>query len=151
MPGLEQFQTEVAIGQVDVVNNIGIVSLTGRTLVEVSVVSVALADTIAYTVDIDPSAYRRIFLFVYGTLNQDVALNLYVDGTGNDSYTYEAGVWTIVPTITYPSTGLNKRYLLNTAFPFLDKEGLKSMRLKYKCAVAPTSGSLTVKMWGVPN
>ena len=130
------------------------VQLTGRNVEElIPFDAVAIRDTISHTCTPYPvpvSKYKNIQMIVTSTLNQSVTIRLYPDGADI------ADVWdgtkftrndVVIPAET-------RGILLNTKWTFLN-DGMPfrggGVYLAAVCGIAPTEGSLTIYMEGVPN
>lgn len=119
--------------------------------------ALAITDTLAKDSGfIDVSKYRNYALIAMSTLNQSVDIGLIANDLARGQFTiYDGTAWVnAVSTkkVTIPATTSGDTYDLNTFWTFLkDTPQLKKIELRATCAVAPTTGSITIAVLGVPN
>ena len=135
------------------------IQLTGRNAQIITVVNaLAIADTNLHTYSIDASAYKSIRLFAVTTLNQSVTVKLQANPL---VYTYNGSAWGVV-TVTLPANDLGFLYDLNSYlpssytdynFPIISTNNVFKVGLQVVliCNTAPTSGSVSIYLKGVPN
>ena len=130
-------------------NTIGKVDVNGRSAVDHLIFNAkAITNTSDnFSTGIDTTPYKRQYFEVYNTHNQEVTLVII---SGSSLFTsWESGAWSTTTSVNIPAGGTIR--LLNTRFPFLETLKNKNLIMIAKCAVAPSSGSLTVTCRGVPN
>ena len=109
--------------------------------------ALAITSTTAqFSAEIDLSKYRQVFWYAFDSHNQDIALNIVLNGMSYREWTGSAWAGKSAA-ISEDSRFLN----LQTVFDKILDKPLKSIKFQASATVAPTSGSLTVKGWGVPN
>jgi len=140
------------VGKVSpLVNSEKSVQLTGRNVMKlIPVNALALTDTIAryYTVDISP--YNNITVIAVSTLNQVLSITpRYESGTVMEQYSGSS--WSELA-VTMNSDGIARYRILNTQVPWLDKIKSNTLGIRIQCSsIAPTSGSISIYVLGVPN
>ncbi|QHT60667.1 hypothetical protein GXP70_12430 [Paenibacillus lycopersici] len=109
----------------------------------------AIRDTNNYRPNLDLSAFQRFQIWAFNSMDQDVSVTLQkIDlGAPQNIYQWNGTAWAGAQT-TVPKGSIY--YLLNTALPCLDR-AFESLALRLSASVAPTSGSITIKVVGVPN
>lgn len=126
--------------------------LTGRNIEQVYFHNaLAITDTnIKQSLSIDLTKYREIYFFARSSLDQPVDVYLNIENA--ITTVWNNGAWdaTNERKITLPASGGSRIYLLNTARAWLNGK-IKTMRIDVGCNAAPTSGSVTVYVMGVPN
>jgi hypothetical protein len=123
------------------------VELTGRNLVQVDALSIALADITYRTLDLDFTVYKDYMIILSSTitaLGSGVSLRLTPYINGETIKKWDGTAWTGIGEELYA----NGQYLLTTK---LDIKPAKSLRLKYRADSVPDAGSVVVTVWGVPN
>lgn len=129
------------------------VQLTGRNVVEVVAINaLAINDTTTRFASVDLSAFRSVFIFAQSTLDKNVELSLYQNQSIANYYWDEETNTFVSGAVGTASIGVGLYYLNNhPAFKVFNGNGLRTLRIRHKCNDAPTTGSLTVTIWGVPN
>jgi hypothetical protein len=129
------------------------VQLSGRNVEEVIVANaVALTSTDTQTFNVDVSKYKKVQVFGFHSHDQEVTLNFFTkaratkvwDGTNFESSETEVKL----------ATSDVLMYLFNTKVKFLDEwisNGGQGLFITVKPTIAPTSGSITIYLMGVPN
>jgi len=136
-------------------NGEALVQLTGRNIEVVKFFdALAIADTKHHPSPIISLAkYKKVAFITYSTLDQPVKLFPQFD------YNYNAFCWDGTAWQTYHNLGRYaeipsdtlERYLLNTFFTEFADMPIEKMCWVAKCDTAPTTGSITLLAWGVPN
>lgn len=101
---------------------------------------------------IDVSKYKKITWIAYTSLDQPVKICPQF-GYSLNSHVFRNGNWELVSSDMIPQlepTGHPARRVLNPALPELDLP-IHTLRWVATCIVAPTSGTLTIEAWGLPN
>lgn len=126
------------------------VQLNGRSVEELTIIPAQeIRDTEArYTSVIDASKYRSIRLIASSTLDKPVQLIGRLRNTNTTRVYNESDFVDDISLAINISTAGNVD--LTSRWPYL-KDGVKNFAIRYQCSLAPTSGSLTIIMWGVPN
>jgi hypothetical protein len=131
-------------------------SLTGRNIEEVIVYNaLAITNTAAiYSAQLDLSQYRSIEIFLSSTLDQTVDFGPVIDNaTTHGTSIWNGTAFVTMPVTTIPlSSGQPQKYLLASRYDFIQKSPPKWLKIYLRSpTTAPTTGSVTVKIWGVPN
>jgi len=138
------------IGKVSpLVNSEKSMQLTGRNVEEIVVFNaLAITSTTAQTSnEIGLSKYKDIFIYAYDTHNQDITASVQLE-SGN-IYDWSGSAFGANNTAILSVDAA--RYDLTSKWSFLKARPLKYLRFRAAATVAPTSGSLTLKIWGVLN
>ena len=106
--------------------------------------------TAQFSPTLDLSKYRSFIILASSNLNQPVGLGIQPDEAYAQYWNGSAWVNASTTDIILP-VGASGKYILNTKWLFLNNNGLKNVRMIALCSTAPTNGSLTVKVLGVPN
>lgn len=127
-------------------------ALVSRPIEEVVVWNaLAITNTTAiYSPTIDLSKYRQVLFIVINTLDQPVKIDVPIDNTNGSTMYWNGSAWAPFQLATIPGSGVGYRHVLNAFNLNLDRP-LRQVRCYAKCDTAPLSGSLTLKVWGVPN
>ncbi|QHT61703.1 hypothetical protein GXP70_18130 [Paenibacillus lycopersici] len=109
----------------------------------------AIRDTNNYRPNLDLSGFQRFQIWAFNSMDQDISVTLQkLDlGAPQNIQQWNGTAWAVAQ-ITVPKG--STYYLLNTALPCLDRP-FESLALRISASVAPTSGSITIKVVGVPN
>lgn len=112
--------------------------------------ALAITDTSQHvSSQVDLSCFKSLTFIAVCSLNQVVAVYPQIDSV--NTALLVNGSWSATNTgITIP-LGAQTEYILNDAFPALLNRPLKNIRFVASCPTAPTSGSLSIKVWGIPN
>lgn len=122
--------------------------LTGSNVEEIMLYdSVAITDTNNVARKIDLSKYKSILILASSTLDQDPTLTIYAPGY-SQIRTFSNDSWISENTVTIDSAAW---HLINSKIKWLDTHSFKELNFIAKCNIAPTKGSLTVRVWGVVN
>lgn len=128
------------------------VQLSGTKTILRPLNSVAIADTVAREYKVEVGKMKNLTVIVFSTLNQPVKIR--VDGNlGVRLARWDSGTSAFKNTseITIPvAAGLLVVLTTHPEASFLNQFTDESFVLWVKCDIAPTSGSLTVKVAGVP-
>lgn len=129
-----------------------LVQLSGRNVDKVTFLNAEqIRDTANHTSAlIDLSAYKEVNFLAVSSLDKDVDLLFAVDGSS--TVVYDGTAWNndVERTATLPTTFANKIFMLNTKLDWLNKP-IKSISITAKCLSVPTTGAVTVYVWGVKN
>jgi len=114
--------------------------------------AIAVVDSDFHTIEVDFSKYKRIFCVVKNTHDQDCELKLDVKPAYRPRI-WDGTNWNQDRTVIIPSDqGGIYGNLLNSRYEWLEKATTTTFRFGYQFSpAAPTSGSLTIIVWGVPN
>jgi len=129
------------------------VTLKGRTAQQITWFSAeAIRDTDLHApAAVDLTEYRDLGYFARTDLDQDVTIYFspyaYVD---INTRVWDGIEWSVDERqVVLPADG-DRIYVLHTMFPWL-RAPVNQMRVSAQCTVAPSSGSLTLVAFGVPN
>lgn len=101
---------------------------------------------------LDLKKYRNVLVVANSTLDQNVSIYIRFKDSAYGSKFWDGTTWkTDAELSLIISSGDSSRHILNTRNPALDKPGIISLSSRSQCTVAPTSGSLNIEVWGVPN
>lgn len=138
--------------QVDEDNNLKVIQ-AGRNIEVVKFFDeLAITDTAVHSsLMIDVTKYKKITWVAYTTLDQAVRIFPQF-GEGLNPFVIRNNAWEpindSIPLLE--PTGHDARRIINPAIPELDRP-MHSIRWVAGCSVAPTSGTLTIEAWGLPN
>lgn len=110
--------------------------------------ALAIADTSLVGVTVDLKRYKKVYIYAYSSLNKNVKI-WYQTATGSTLY-YKDGVYKDSSADPVLMTAPSARYDITSKYPQISN-GLKTIRFYAQCDDIPTSGSLTLVIWGVPN
>jgi len=102
----------------------------------------------------DLSKYCALTFYVVNT--HDQAIDIYPQ-LGNDITGYSTEYWdgtgfvsTSTNLLTIP-VGATKRFVINKKWTEILDKPIKNLRFVAKATIAPSSGAITIGVWGVPN
>ena len=129
--------------------------LTGRNVEEVTILpSTALSDTDSFSGPVvDISKYKSFLAFARNTHDVEVGFvitpgqvnSMYWDGANWSKRSSTNGLVTIPPSIPADL------YNLTDFFAEYKRDGFKEIQVRGRASDVPTSGSIEVFIWGVPN
>jgi hypothetical protein len=129
-------------------------TLSGRNVEEIFFYNaMAITDTGIKAVQQDLTKYQKVTFLARSTLDKDTDLYFNVNDTNPMVYDTASSTWINIDSnrVKIPANS-DKYYVLNT-FPKWDflNQPLGRVTGVAQCLVAPTTGSFTLKAWGVPN
>lgn len=153
MSGRADYTTNTILVQEEVTNNIGAVSLLGRNVEVISTFFNAEAITVSTPVlNFDKvilkavlSKYKEMFVKVISTLDNAT------HNVGMEILTLDAGTGTGDPRKAHTDYSGARFIYSPSDFKSLSVGGLVDLNFMIDCANAPTSGSITLILYGVPN
>ncbi len=126
-------------------------TLTGR---QVDVLTVFDAEEIRDTKPRDKtvnvSSYRLIRAVAISTLNTSVSIELRSPSESNVIRVWDGDGWVPLSVASIDASGNPRSYLLNTFFPELNQPGWPTIHFRVTPSAAPSTGSFTLQIWGVP-
>ncbi|MBW2672573.1 MAG: hypothetical protein JRD89_04040 [Deltaproteobacteria bacterium] len=125
--------------------------LTGRNVTKVMIFdALAITDTdIHFSTVFDISSYKRISLWAKNTHDQDVELIVTLEGSG--FFVWDGTAWSDSERRIILPADMTAPYLVTSEMEWLKELPLVDIQILLRASVAPTSGSCTVFLMGVPN
>lgn len=136
-----------------VVNAKIIGSLPNRSVVEIIAHNaLAITDSDYHASQlINLTPYKKFTIIGYSSLNQPVKVLFSLGNTFVNSKFWNGTSW--VSSVSSPAIidGTGDRFLITSQMSYLNNIGLNNIIIQVGCSTAPTSGSVTIKILGVPN
>lgn len=127
--------------------------LTGSYVEELTIVNaLAITDTepifLGSGTGFDTTKYKRIKLLALSTLDAQVAIRFRYRNVSYSTYFWDGSNW-VSDQEKQAIIGSGFLYDLNSIWDFLNDQPVRSFGLRIQAQSVPTSGALTVYLWGV--